>query len=208
MTEELVLLEDSLYFMGAVMGFSVAWIARRGYAETRSPTLLRMVVSFWLLGVAFLLSGIAGTILTTNAEVLTFAVSALVTVGAGLETLGYFFLALSHILNARLPGRALLPAIIPLGTGATAILRSLSFIFLLYGFVETGISYVKSRHRGTLLIAMGLALLGFGELIRWQGFLYPTEPAVMTASLLVKIVGLAVLFLPVIDFVNGRSKAT
>jgi hypothetical protein len=208
LAEQLVLLEDILYVVGAFMGFSIAWIARRGYSETRSPTLLRMALSFGLLGSAFLFSWIAGTILTVNIEALTFTVSTLIIAAAGLETLGYFFLALSHMLNARVPGRAFfMPAILPLGTGATALLRSLSFIFLLYGSVETIISYAKSRHGGTLLIALGLALLGFGELIRWQGFLYPADSVVMIASLVVKILGLGALLLPVVQFTAARRKA-
>ncbi len=49
------------------------------------------------------------------------------------------------------------------------IFRSISFILLVYGAIETMLSYRDNKNKGAISVAIGLALLAFGEF--WDGIL-------------------------------------
>ena len=78
--------EDLLQLVGAFIGFSVAYVSYRGYKDTSSPTMLRLTLSFILLGGGFALSGIIGLASIGVLPYVTLAISALVIAASFLET--------------------------------------------------------------------------------------------------------------------------
>jgi len=76
------------------------------------------------------------------------------------------------------------------------ILRAVSFILLVYGSIETLISYIQGKRKTTLFVAVGLGLLGFGEIIGWYSFVFP-ETVLYVASIIIKIGGLISVGIPV-----------
>jgi hypothetical protein len=76
------------------------------------------------------------------------------------------------------------------------VLRAVSFILLVYGSIETLISYIQGKRKTTLFVAVGLGLLGFGEFIGWYSFVFP-ETILYSFSIIVKIVGLIAVGIPV-----------
>ena len=67
---------------------------------------------------------------------------------------------------------------------------------LVYGAIETMISYIQGRKRTTLFVAIGLSLLGFGEFIGWYSFVFP-ETILYVLSIIMKIGGLIAVGIPV-----------
>jgi len=65
-----------------------------------------------------------------------------------------------------------------------------------YGAIETLISYIQGRKKTTLFVAVGLGLLGFGEIVGWYSFVFP-ETILYAASIIIKIVGLISVGIPV-----------
>jgi len=65
-----------------------------------------------------------------------------------------------------------------------------------YGAIETLISYIQGRKKATLFVAVGLGLLGFGEIVGWYSFVFP-ETALYAASIIIKIGGLISVGIPV-----------
>ena len=76
------------------------------------------------------------------------------------------------------------------------IIRSFSFILLVYGAIETLVSFLEGKQKGTLAVGIGLALLAFGEFIAWYSFVFP-ESILYSISIIIKIIGLISLFVPV-----------
>ena len=202
----LALTESILGVIGAGIGFSVGYIALKGYRETGSPAFLRLAAAFFMLFVGFLVSALVGSSVVETSPgtpILLMLIPAqilplLIVAAASFEAVGYFFLAFSHVVNVR-AGGALPLLFIPLFT-VEAALKSLSMYFLFYGFLETTIGYLKSRRAVTLGIAIGLGLLGFGELLRWMVFLFPPGDALLAASVGFKVSGLSTLLVPVLQF--------
>ncbi|MCL4437134.1 MAG: hypothetical protein M1503_10750 [Thaumarchaeota archaeon] len=198
----LVVFEDFLQLVGAFIGFSVAYVSYRGYKDTSSPTMLRLTLSFILLGGGFALSGIIGLANIGVLPYVTLAISVLVVAASFLETAGYFFLAFSHMMNARrmvgigLPALAL-PDITPVDA-----LKSISLYFLLYGLIETVLAYMRDRRFETLGIAVGLGMIASAEFVRWASFLYPTATIILLTSLVIKVIGFSTLYIPVVKYVT------
>ncbi len=124
------------------------------------------------------------------------------TLGIGIQTVGYFFIAFSHSIKAFLPKSRYFRsvAVFPLFLVSTIhiehIFRSVSFILLAYGAIETMMSYLENRKRGTAMVAAGLAMLALGEFLSWYSLVLP-ELSLYFASNVIKIGGLIVLFIPV-----------
>ena len=76
------------------------------------------------------------------------------------------------------------------------VLRAVSFILLVYGSIETLISYIQGKRKTTLFVAVGLGLLGFGEFIGWYSFVFP-ETILYSFSIILKIIGLIAVGIPV-----------
>ncbi|MEK6831174.1 MAG: hypothetical protein AABY17_00260, partial [Thermoproteota archaeon] len=76
------------------------------------------------------------------------------------------------------------------------IFRSVSFILLAYGAIETILSYFENKNKGAISVAVGLALLALGEFLGWYSFVFP-ESILYSVSMIIKIGGLIALFIPV-----------
>jgi hypothetical protein len=206
-TSGLALINDVLQFIGVFVSFSIASVAYRGFRHTDSSSLLRLTTAFLFLGFGFLVEGFVGL-----GQVLPpwqLSATAVVVGGLLLETTGYFFLAFSHAVDVMLSkrlGAALLifPVISLSGIQLANVLSILSFYFVLYGVVETGFSYSRTRRPDTLLIAAGLGMIGVGTFIQWLSQLYLQVDLFSQVLLLLQTItqemGLLILFIPVLNF--------
>ncbi|MCA2003376.1 MAG: hypothetical protein LDL06_01255, partial [Candidatus Nitrosotenuis sp.] len=124
------------------------------------------------------------------------------TAGIGVQTIGYFFIAFSHTIKSFFPKSNYLRSIVILPlflisfVSIENIIRSFSFILLIYGSIETIMSYFESRRRTALFVAAGLGALAFGEFLGWYYFVFP-QSVLNVVSITVKIAGLLMLFVPV-----------
>ncbi len=118
------------------------------------------------------------------------------------QVVGYWFIAFSHTIRTFFPKSRYFRSIgaIPLFLVSfnyvENILRAVSFILLVYGAIETMLSYIQGRKKSTLFVAVGLGLLGFGEFIGWYSFVFP-ETVLYVTSIIVKIAGLISVGIPV-----------
>lgn len=195
-------MENALQFVGAFVAFSIAIVSYKGVRQTQSSSLLRLAAAFVFLGAGFLLEGLYGFGTLAILPGLEVSLATLLIAGLFLETAGYFFLAFSHMLDVVFDKRmgvmlALFPILAINQTSVEVILTSLSFYFILYGVVETLFSYSKSRNPNTLLIASGLGLLAGGW---WMSLAVPDVLLLSIVQLLMKEVGLVILFIPVLKF--------
>jgi hypothetical protein len=204
---------DLLQFIGVFVSFSIAYVAFRGLKQTQSSALLRLTTAFTFLGFGFMvqaLVGLAGVIPILPALTTTM-IAGLAVAGALMETAGYFFLAFSHALDvmfSRKLGVALLifPIVTMSAAQTTDVLSILSFYFILYGVLETAYSYLRTRKPDTLLIAAGLALLGVGTLVTWFSLLYPEVYVLSLVQIIIKEIGLMILFIPVLSYALGGTR--
>lgn len=179
----------ALHVAGFAVGAAIGAISLAGFRNTGSPTLLRLSVAFSSIGAGFLLAW-AGE------------ASWLGTLGIGLQAVGYFFIAFSHSIKAFFPKQGGLASIgaAPLFLASYVelehILRSVSFILLAYGAIETALSYRENRRPGTAMVAGGLVMLALGEFLSWYSLVYPDSPLLLASSA-VKIAGLLAIFVPV-----------
>ena len=202
-------IEDLLQFIGVFVSFSIAYVSFKGVRKTESSSLLRLATAFVFLGFGFLVEGLAG--LGQLVPSLSVTTTTVVVGGLLLETTGYFFLAFSHaidvILSKRL-GVALLvfPMVSLSGTQLADILSFFAFYFVLYGVVETAYSYARTRKPDTLLIAMGLSLIGAGTFFQWLSLLYQSVVILTLLQIILQEMGLLLLFTPVLRFAMGGVK--
>ena len=199
---------DLLQFIGVFVSFSIAYVAFRGVRQTHSSSLLRLTTAFVFLGFGFTVEGFVG--LAQIMPALPFPTMAVVA-GLLLETTGYFFLAFSHAIDVMISkkmGVALLifPIISLSSAQLVDILSFASFYFVLYGVVETVYSYARSRRPDTLLIAVGLALIGVGTFVQWLSLLYLNVDVLSLLQIIMKEIGLLILFTPVLRFAVGGVK--
>jgi len=202
------LIQNILQFIGVFVSFSIAYVAYRGVRQTESSSLLRLATAFIFLGFGFLIEGLVGL---GNLVVLPISTTEVVVGGLLLETTGYFFLAFSHVVDVLISkrlGAALLvfPVITLTSTQLADILSILSFYFVLYGVVETVYSYARTRKPDTLLIAMGLSLIGVGTFFQWLSLLYQYVGVLSLLQIILQEMGLLILFTPVLNFAVGGVK--
>jgi hypothetical protein len=202
------LIQNILQFIGVFVSFSIAYVAYRGVRQTESSSLLRLATAFIFLGFGFLIEGLVGL---GNLVVLPISTTEVVIGGLLLETTGYFFLAFSHavdVLISKRLGVALLvfPVITLTSTQLADVLSILSFYFVLYGVVETVYSYARTRKPDTLLIAMGLSLIGVGTFFQWLSLLYQYVGVLSLLQIILQEMGLLILFTPVLSFAVGGAK--
>ena len=58
------------------------------------------------------------------------------------------------------------------------------------------LSYFENKNKGAISVAVGLAMLAFGEFLGWYSFVFP-ESILNHVSTIIKIGGLILLFIPV-----------
>ena len=205
----MALIQNVLQFIGVFVSFSIAYVSYRGVRQTESSTLLRLATAFVFLGFGFLVEGLVG--LGQILPSLPVSTSVVVVGGLLLETTGYFFLAFSHavdVLLSKRMGAALLvvPVVTLSGAQLADVLSILSFYFVLYGVVETGYSYARTRKPDTLLIALGLSLIGVGTFLQWLSILYQYVGVLSLLQIILQEMGLLILFTPVLRFAVGGVK--
>lgn len=163
--------------------------------------MFRLSIAFLSIGIGFFVIWVGYTVddlITKNGYIERW----IQTLGTGIQTVGYFFIAFSHSIKAFFPKSSyfrsvgILPLFLVSSVQLEHIFRSISFILLVYGAIETLLSYIDSRNKGTISVSAGLALLALGEFLGWYSFVFP-ESILYPVSVVIKICGLIALFIPV-----------
>ena len=195
------LLENILNLVGFLVGLSIGVISFIGFRNTGSPTLFRLTIAFISISLGFF-------VIWTGYMVEDFVIKSgsierwIQTLGIIIQTIGYFFIAFSHSIKSFFPKSSyfrsigILPLFLVSSVQLEHIFRSVSFILLAYGAIETMLSYFENRNKGTIWVSLGLGLLALGEFLGWYSFVFP-ESILYTASMIIKIGGLISLFIPV-----------
>ena len=195
------LLENILNLVGFLVGLAIGIMSLIGFRNTGSPTLFRLTIAFFSLSLGFF-------VIWMGYMVEDFVMKSgnierwIQTLGIAIQTVGYFFIAFSHSIKSFFPKSryfrsiGVFPLFLISSVQLEHIFRSVSFILLAYGAIETMLSYFENRRKGTLSVAIGLALLALGEFLGWYSFLFP-ESILYYVSMTIKIGGLIALFIPV-----------
>jgi len=204
------LFENILNLIGFVVGLAIGLMSYIGFKNTGSPTLFRLTIAFLSISVGFFI--VWSGYMAEDFVIQTGQIERWVqTLGIAVQTIGYFFIAFSHSIKSFFPKSRYFRSvgILPLFLVSTVhiehILRSVSFILLVYASIETILSYIEGKKKGTIFVATGLALLAFGEFLGWYSFVFP-ESILYYLSILIKIAGLISLFIPVSKIPLTRIK--
>ncbi len=195
------LFENILNLIGFLVGLGIGIMSLIGFRNTDSPTLFRLTIAFFLISVGFCVIWIGYmvedlVIKSGNIE------KWIQTTGIGIQTVGYFFIALSHSIKSFMPksryfrGVGVLPLFLVSSVQIEHVFRSVSFILLAYGAIETILSYFDNKNKGAISVAVGLALLALGEFLGWYSVVFPVQ-TLYYLSIAIKIGGLLALFIPV-----------
>lgn len=194
------LLENVLNLIGFLVGLVIGAMSYIGFRNTGSPTLFRLTIAFLSISAGF-------SVIWTGYMIEDFVVKSgaierwIQTLGIGIQTVGYFFIAFSHSIKSFFPKNRYLRSVgfVPLFVVSTIhiehIFRATSFILLVYGAIETLLSYMDNGKKGAVFVSFGLALLASGEFLGWYSFVFPGFLYYVAIS--VKIAGLVSLFIPV-----------
>lgn len=198
---ELFFLESILNLIGFAVGIVIGTISYIGFRNTGSPTLFRLTIAFFAIGGGFIIMWLGQTL-----DVYVYNTDGsqrwVQTLGIGVQTVGYFFIAFSHTIKSFFPKSSYLRSIgvVPLFLisfiSIENIIRSISFILLVYGAIETIMSYFENRRGAAIFVAAGLGALAFGEFLGWYYFVFP-QSVLNVVSISMKIAGLIMLFVPV-----------
>ncbi|GFN41360.1 MAG: conserved hypothetical membrane protein [Marine Group I thaumarchaeote] len=195
------LFENILNMIGFVVGFGIGTMSYIGFRNTGSPTLFRLSIAFFSICIGFF-------VIWMGFMIEDFVIQSgqierwVQTLGIGIQTIGYFFIAFSHSIKSFFPKSryfrsvGILPLFLFSSIHIENIFRSISFILLAYGAIETFMSYLESKKKGAIFVALGLALLAFGEFLGWYSFVFP-ESILYYLSISIKIGGLISLFIPI-----------
>ncbi len=168
------LLENILNLVGFLIGLSIGIMAYIGFRNTGSPTLFRLTIAFLSISIGFF-------VIWTGYMIEDFIIKSgsiergIQTVGIIIQTVGYFFIAFSHSIKSFFPKSnyfrsiGILPFFLVSTVQLEHIFRSISFILLAYGAIETMLSYFENKNKGAISVSVGLALLALGEF--WDGIL-------------------------------------
>lgn len=193
-------LEIILNLIGFVVGLSIGIFAHIGFKSTGSPTLFRLTIAFLSISIGFgvvWIGYMAESFIIQAGKIVPWVQ----TLGIGIQTIGYFFIAFSHSIKSFFPkSRYFKSIIVPLfvipGNSIEHIIRSISFILLIYGTIETIMSYMENRKGSTIFVASGLGLLALGEFLGWYSVVFPGS-LLYFISISTKIVGLGALAVPI-----------
>jgi hypothetical protein len=195
------LLEIILNLVGFLIGLAIGIMAYIGFRNTGSPTLFRLTIAFLSISIGFF-------VIWTGYMIEDFIIKSgniergIQTVGIIIQTVGYFFIAFSHSIKSFFPKSnyfrsvGILPFFLVSTVQLEHIFRSISFILLAYGAIETMLSYFENKNKGAISVSVGLALLALGEFLGWYSFVFP-ESILYSVSMIIKIGGLIALFIPV-----------
>ena len=187
--------------IGFAVGFGIGIMSFVGYRNTGSPTLFRLTIAFFSICIGFFVIWMGFMVedfVIQSGEIERWVQ----TLGIGIQTIGYFFIAFSHSIKSFFPKSryfrsvGIFPLFLVSSIHIENIFRSVSFILLAYGAIETFMSYLESKKKGAIFVALGLALLAFGEFLGWYSFVFP-ESILYYLSITIKIGGLISLFIPV-----------
>ncbi len=187
--------------IGFVVGLGIGTMSYIGFRNTGSPTLFRLSIAFFSICIGFFVIWMGFMIedfVIQSGEIERWVQ----TLGIGIQTIGYFFIAFSHSIKSFFPKSryfrsvGIFPLFLVSSIHIENIFRSVSFILLAYGAIETFMSYLESRKKGAIFVSLGLALLAFGEFLGWYSFVFP-ESILYNLSISIKIGGLISLFVPI-----------
>ena len=195
------LLENILNLVGFLVGLAIGIMSYIGFRNTGSPTLFRLTIAFSSISLGFFViwTGYMVEDLVTKAGSVEKWIQ---TLGIAIQTVGYFFIAFSHSIKSFFPKSSyfrsvgIIPLFLVSAVQLEHIFRSLSFILLAYGAIETMLSYFDNKNKGAISVSIGLGLLALGEFVGWYSFVFP-ESILYSASIIIKIGGLIALFIPV-----------
>jgi len=187
--------------VGFLVGLAIGIMSYIGFRNTGSPTLFRLTIAFFSISVGFFViwSGYMAEDLVTKSGNIERWIQ---TLGIIIQTVGYFFIAFSHSIKSFFPKSSyfrsvgILPLFLVSSVQLEHIFRSVSFILLAYGAIETMLSYFENKNKGAIFVSSGLGLLAFGEFLGWYSFVFP-DSILYPASMIIKIGGLIALFIPV-----------
>ena len=183
------------------MGLAIGIISLIGFRNTGSPTLFRLTIAFFSISLGFF-------VIWAGYMIEDFIIKSgniekwIQTVGIVIQTVGYFFIAFSHSIKSFFPKSryfrsiGIFPLFLVSSVQLEHIFRSISFILLAYGAIETLLSYLENKNKGAISVAIGLAMLAFGEFLGWYSFVFPGS-ILYFASIIIKIGGLVALFIPI-----------
>ena len=194
-------LEIVLNLLGLLVGIIISIISYIGYKNTASPTLFRLSISFCAIGIGFgilALGYILDDVIFESGKINR----GILTLGVLSQTIGYWFIAFSHTIKTFFPKSryfrsvGIMPLFLVSFVSLEYVLRAISFILLVYGSIETMMSYFNGRKKATLFVAIGLGLLAFGEFVSWYSFVFP-ETLLYSISISIKIAGLISIGIPI-----------
>ncbi|NIM25711.1 MAG: hypothetical protein GTN35_02660 [Nitrososphaeria archaeon] len=195
------LLENILNLVGFLVGLSIGVVSAIGFRNTGSPTLFRLAIAFFSISAGFGVIWVGYTL--EDFVIKSGSLERWVqTLGIAIQTIGYFFIAFSHSIKSLFPKSryfrsvGVFPLFLVSSVHIEHIFRSVSFILLAYGAIETIMSYFENRNKGAISVATGLSLLALGEFLGWYSFVFP-ESILYVSSMIIKISGLIALFIPV-----------
>ena len=195
------LLENILNLIGFLVGLVIGVMSLIGFRNTGSPTLFRLTIAFFSISLGFF-------VIWSGYMMEDFVLKSgnierwIQTLGIVIQTVGYFFIAFSHSIKSFFPKSryfrsvGIFPLFLVSSVQLEHIFRSVSFILLAYGAIETMLSYFENKNKGAFSVAVGLALLALGEFLGWYSFLFP-ESILYSVSMIIKIGGLLALFIPI-----------
>ena len=195
------LLEYILNLIGFLVGLSIGIMSFIGFRNTGSPTLFRLTIAFFSISLGFFVIWVgymAEDLIIKSGSIARWVQ----TLGIAIQTVGYFFIAFSHSIKSFFPKSryfrsiGVFPLFLISSVQIEHIFRAVSFILLAYGAIETMLSYFDNRKKGTISVAIGLALLALGEFLGWYSFVFP-ESILYYVSMIIKIAGLIALFIQV-----------
>ena len=187
--------------MGFLVGLGIGIVSFIGFRNTGSPTLFRLAIAFFSISAGFCVIWIG--YMLEDFIIQSGSIERWIqTLGIAIQTIGYFFIAFSHSIKSLFPKSryfrsiGVFPLFLVSSVQIEHIFRSVSFILLAYGAIETILSYFENRNKGAISVAVGLSLLALGEFLGWYSFVFP-ESILYVVSTIIKIGGLIALFIPV-----------
>ncbi|MBS1267646.1 MAG: hypothetical protein MAG458_00355 [Nitrosopumilus sp.] len=187
--------------VGFLVGFAIGIMSLIGFRNTGSPTLFRLTLAFFSISFGFFIIWVgymAEDFMLKSGSIERW----IQTLGIIIQTIGYFFIAFSHSIKSFFPKSSyfrsigIFPLFLVSSIQLEHIFRSVSFILLAYGAIETMLSYFQNKNKGAISVSIGLSFLAFGEFLGWYSFVFP-ESVLYPVSMIIKIAGLIALFIPV-----------